>query len=284
MKTIASLYVTVMLSASILFISATAGHGPWYAQTGKWPLCILGAAAMAVPGFLLIALPLFAWFHRAKRELSTVVALGLGAAIGVVIAALPAWIRGGGIVPSVVVAGALGGGAGMVTYARFRLTPLTRRVVSGALIAASAAFVWSLVWSVWEQRGWSSPDWPTVLFGPLFFVLASSWFVFPLGGLLGVWLPRLVERLRAGASFACGSVLGVLVGCAALVVAFAPVVLHTVGSGIGGQQLEMVQSSVLHRALGYAATMIPLAAVWVGVWAVRSSGGLSHDGAASHAL
>ena len=70
-----------------------------------------------------------------------------------------------------------------------------------------------------------------------------------------------------------------MVGCAAVVVSFAPVVLHTVGSGIAEQQLEMVQSVVLQQVLGYA-TMIPFAAVWVGVWAIHSRGGLSQDRAA----
>ena len=280
MKIIVSLFLTVMVSALIRFVSATAGLGPWYAHTGDWELCVLGATALAVPTFLLTVLPLFAWLRRRQRQLSTPAALGVGALIGLLLVAAVVWIRGGSMVPSVLLAAMLGGSVGVATFVRLRLTPLSRRVIAGALIASCGAFVWSLIWIVWEQRYRSSPDWTAMLVGPVYFVLVSSWFVFPLGGLLGGWLPRLVAQTRRGASFVCGSLLGVLVACAALVVEFAPVVLHTVGSGIGGQQLELVQSSVLHMALGYAATMIPLAAMWVGVWAVRWSGDFSDDRAA----
>ena len=267
MRTITSLFVTVMVSASILFISAATEQGPWYAQISQWALWVLSATVVAVLAFVLIVLPLFAWLRRCKRELSTTVAFGVGAVMGVAVTGALAWIPGGSLVPSVVVASALGGAAGVATYVRIRLKPLSRRIVSGALIGASGALAWSLAWSVWEQHDRSPPDWAAMLLGPPFFVLVSSWFVLPVGGLLGAWLPRLVEGSRPGVAFASGSVLGGLVACAALVAAFAPVVLHTVGSGIGGQQLEMVQSSVLQRSLGYGVTMIPLAAVWVGVWA-----------------
>lgn len=277
MKTITAIFVAVMVSASITFISTTAGHGPWYAHTGQWESCIWGATAVAVPSFLLIGLPVLAGFGRAKRELSMPMAFAVGAGIAVAIMATVVWLSGGVFTPSVALAFALGGGLSMATHVRFRVTPLTQRIVSGALIAASGAFVWSGIWIVWQAGGRRSLDWSDWLVGPLLSVVGTSWFVFPVGGLLGVWVPRLVARLQAGASFACGSVLGILVGCAALVVTFAPVALHLVSSDIGIEQLEIVQSSVLHAAFGYGVTLLPLAAVWVGIWAVRSTWKLSND-------
>lgn len=281
MKTITSLIVTVLVSACILFVSVAFGHGPWYVQVDKWPACVVGAAAVAVPAFLLIVLPAFACLRRSKRDLSRTWALAIGAVIGLAVTALLGWIGGVGLSASLWTAGATAGGAGFLTYARFRETPFTRNLGSGVLMAVGGAYLWALVYSLWQQHGvGASPDWLSLLMFPPFFILVSSWFLLPFGGLLGVWMPRFMERSRSWVSFAFGSILGALVGCAAVLIYLVPITFHTIESGITGQQLELVQNSILQSALKNIVAIIPFAAAWVGLWAVKSSRHISHESAA----
>lgn len=281
MKTITSLIVTVLVLACILFVSVALGHGPWYVQVDHWPGCILYASAVAVPAFFLIVPPAFAFLQRSKRDLSRTSAFAMGAVLGLAVTTLLAWIGGVGLSAWLWTAGAAAGGAGFLTYARFQATPFTRNLGSGVLMAEGGAYLWALVYRLREHHGvGASPDWLSLLVFPPIFILTSSWFVLPLGGLLGVWMPRLIERSRSWVSFAFGSILGALIGCAAVLIYLVPITFHTMDSGITGQQLELVQNSIFQSAFRNMVTIIPFAAVWVGLWAVRSGRHLSHESAA----
>src|SRR5437773_1807016 len=112
----------------------------------------------------------------------------------------------------VLVAGAIAGGAGVATYARFRLTIRTRRMVLGGWIAIGGACACGLVLLLRQHsRMHDFSDWLALLAGPVFIALLSSWFVFPMGLVLGVLLPRLIERFGRWSSFSIGSAIGVLV-------------------------------------------------------------------------
>jgi len=148
-------------------------------------------------------------------------------------------------------------------------------------MAAGGAYLWAFAYGLWQDHGIGGLGRLVLLLaGAAYFTLVSSWFVLSLGGLLGVWMPRLVEGARSWVSFVFGSILGALVGCAAVLINFVPSALHTAGSGISGLQLELVQSSLLQTALKNVVTMIPFAAVWVGLWAVRTGRHFSHERAA----
>jgi hypothetical protein len=81
-------------------------------------------------------------------------------------AAIWFWILGSKPPVAELTAAALADGAGLLTYVRFRPTALTRRIQSGVLMATSGAYFWALVYSLWQHRRGSSPDWLLLLLFP----------------------------------------------------------------------------------------------------------------------
>ncbi len=276
-KIIISLVVTIMVSSYVALISDTIREGLWVALLSSWSLYVVGAVAIVIPAFLLVVIPTFACLRRLQRRISTAWAFTVGSIIALVVIVLPAWIRGVSLSLSVLIAGIIGGGVGVVTYTRLQLTALVRRMISGMQVAAAGTFLWAVVWSMLHNRHGSSPDWGLLILFPLGFILISSWFVLPMGCLLGVWLPRLVEGLQPWVSFIFGSILGTLVGCTAVMSTMFLPALWTIRSGIVGEQFESVQSVLIETMLNYAVTMIPIAALCVAFWALKSSRGLSQE-------
>src|SRR5438093_5438869 len=92
---------------------------------------------------------MFALLQRWKRELSLWQAVGVGSFIGFGVVLMLAYLpQGQGVslqVLPVLAAGGVAGGAGVATYARFRLTLRTRRMVLGGWIAMGGACACGLV-------------------------------------------------------------------------------------------------------------------------------------------
>ena len=112
-------------------------------------------------------------------------------------------------------------------------------------------------------------DWLVLFAGPVFIALLSSWFVFPMGLLLGALLPRLIVRFGRWSSFSIGSAIGALVTTLGVTLSLMSAELTIVGSGISGQQLNLAQSTTLATALEQAGAVIPVGALCVGLWAAR---------------
>jgi len=153
------------------------------------------------------------------------------------------------------------------------MTSLAKRIVVGAFIAACGAFVWALV--VFEASGRSPIEW---WFGGIPFwgiplaagyaVLIASWFVLPIGGVLGALMPAVVRGCSRRRAFIRGFFLGI---CAALVAAIFTMIL-TEWPDIS-RHATIVDRAVWWQSVRDAflcclVTMTPICAVWVGVWAL----------------
>jgi len=146
------------------------------------------------------------------------------------------------------------------------MTSIGWRIVVGAFIAASAAFVWALLSFTWSER--HSSDW---YYSPLvagYAVLVASWFVLPIGGILGAFMPMVIRGCSRRRAFIRGFFLGI---CAGLFAAILMMVLIE-WPDISGQAAIVDRvawwQSVRGQFLGCLATMTPICAVWVGVWAL----------------
>jgi len=141
-----------------------------------------------------------------------------------------------------------------------------KRSVVGALIAVSGAFVWAMFELVWRgdgPQGWGVPLMAACA------VLMTSWFVVPMGCLLGWILPAVIRHRSLGQAFIRGALLGVVAGVVAvgLTILFLEWPLLS-GQGIISDREAWLQG-VRRDFLHFAATMIPICVLWVGVWACR---------------
>jgi hypothetical protein len=144
---------------------------------------------------------------------------------------------------------------------------LGHRIVAGISITVAGAFVWAFLWLRLTDR---SGDWyPDMLIGAAYGVFLTSWFVLPMGVLLGLLLPRMVRPGRKSYSFLIGALLGVACGLAAAALTTLMFVWPSDGVTIVNRDAWLRE--VLRRAVKMLATMIPLCAVLVGVWALRLS-------------
>lgn len=142
----------------------------------------------------------------------------------------------------------------------------TKRTALGALIAASGAFAWALIFC---GSGMGGEPWYATLVVALYAVAITSWFVLPIGGVLGALMPRLVRGLNGRKAFLRGTVVGIGVGvlAATLTIAFFEWPALS-GSAIILDPSAWLQS--IRRQFGYfLPTMIPVCAIWVGLWAYR---------------
>jgi hypothetical protein len=126
------------------------------------------------------------------------------------------------------------------------MTPLGKQIVRGLTMTFPGAFVWAVLSSlIGAPRGtgsWSDAGW----FPPLG-LLYMSWFLIPLGILLGIALPRFVRR--------CGAVFAII--CAGLI-----------GGAIGALAAYLTVTFVWRVAFAqYAVTMIPFCFLWLTGWA-----------------
>src|SRR5215467_12702502 len=150
------------------------------------------------------------------------------------------------------------------------MKPPGKRILAGALIAASGAFVWALI--TFEPGGTRLSEFLGAI--PLlaaYAVLITSWFVLPMGGVIGLVMPRIVRDCSAGAAFLRGILVGVGAGLVAAILTTVfmewPVLSGraTIVDRAGWERM------VRDRFIGHARTMIPICAAWVGYWAYRWS-------------
>jgi hypothetical protein len=133
----------------------------------------------------------------------------------------------------------------------------TRRVLSGASMSVSGAAVWACLCLVG----------PHLVFGPgltlsrvyeavcvvVYALAVTIWFVAPIGGLIGFFLPPHVEGLSRHDAFWLGVRVGAAVGLLVAVVLAAGSAFPSMGD-------------VFRVAWIFGRTMVPVCAVWVGVW------------------
>ena len=162
MKLLMSLMVAILVAALSLQASFCFGNARWYAPFPDWAAHVLEAVAGPAPIFLFIVLPIFFCLTRLGRKLSLVQVFGLGALIGTLAAAIWFWILGSKPPVAELTAAALADGAGLLTYVRFQPTVLTRRIQSGILMAMGGAYLWALVFILWQHAIRSSPNWLTL--------------------------------------------------------------------------------------------------------------------------
>jgi len=150
------------------------------------------------------------------------------------------------------------------------MIPLGKRIVIGALIATSGAFVWAVLVFGWSER--HSSDWLMgVPFTAAYAVLIASWFVLPMGGVLGALMPSVIRGCSTRRALVYGLVLGALAGLAAATLT----TMLMEWSFITGEATIVDRQgwlgSVRGEFTGYLTTMTPICVVWVGVWASRWS-------------
>jgi hypothetical protein len=125
------------------------------------------------------------------------------------------------------------------------MKPPFKRVLEGALVAASGAFVWATI-TFSAEKGQGDSFFSVLAFAA-YAVLLASWFVLPLGGIIGVLMPTVA---RGSSRFVL--LRGTLIGIAAAVVA----------AGI----TKLTFSSESGSFIKILATMIPICVLWIGVW------------------
>src|SRR6266480_3575401 len=94
---------------------------------------------------------------------------------------------------------------------------LAKRIAKGAVIAAGGAFVWALVGFTghnWQPGGWLF-EVPALA---AYAVLVTSWFVLPMGGILGAVMPAVVRGRSQTTAFLRGALLGVCSGVLAALI------------------------------------------------------------------
>lgn len=146
------------------------------------------------------------------------------------------------------------------------MTSLGKRIMAGVLIAASGAFTWALMAFSWGNR--HGPDWPwsTPIYAA-YAVLITSWFVLPLGALIGVVMPSVISGCPSSRAFGRGLLLGCSIGLVAAVLT----TLMMKWPYLTGQATIVDRgawlNSVRLELFFNAATMCAVCALWVGVWA-----------------
>ena len=136
----------------------------------------------------------------------------------------------------------------------------SKRFVAGALIAVTSTFVWAVCAFSWSGR--QNRDWLLdAFFLALHAVVFSSWYVLPIGGVLGVRLPKIVRGCTRGSAFLRGALVGF---CAGIVATGWTTLLFEWPRLFGHPPNRPWWQMVV-----YFSTMIPVCVLWVGVWACR---------------
>ncbi len=139
-------------------------------------------------------------------------------------------------------------------------------MIEGSLVALSGAFIWAFLFIVWEGGG-PYYRWIDTGLWSGYAVLVSSWFVIPIGALLGVLVPQVAQGHRCiGGVVKTGTFIGVLTG---IMVATLALTMEEWPMLMGRTTIvdELVWSqSVWRRYLEFLATMIPVCALWVATW------------------
>jgi hypothetical protein len=147
-------------------------------------------------------------------------------------------------------------------------SPLGKRILAGASIAARGAFAWALVNFISQGRRFGA-GLVQIPFAAAYAVLVTSWFVLPIGGVLGAAMPRVVRDCSGRAAFFRGAVLGVSVAVLAAILTTLFIEWPMLSGSATIVDHEAWERNVRDQFVGYLATMIPICALWVGVWAKR---------------
>jgi hypothetical protein len=153
------------------------------------------------------------------------------------------------------------------------MTPLGKRIAAGALIAASGAFAWALFsFSYWfvQRHNPGETIFHVVVYAG-YAVFVASWFVLPLGAMVGAVMPRVIRQCSRRTALLRGAVLGVFTATVAAVLASVLMEWATITGRATIVDREPWWCAVTRRFLFDLVTMSFVCALWVGVWAVRWS-------------
>lgn len=153
------------------------------------------------------------------------------------------------------------------------ITSLGKRIVAGMLIAVAGAFVWAVLsCTYWFFQGHNPGETIFTVIGYAgYAVLVASWFVLPLGGLLGALLPRLVQGCIGRRAFGRGALLGVAVAVVAAVLTTLTMEWPTISGQATIVNREAWERSLWRMLLFNIVSMSLVCSAWVGVWALRWS-------------
>ena len=122
------------------------------------------------------------------------------------------------------------------------MTTHGKQIITGALMGIMGAFMWALFWVLLTSQ--RSELWSNIIGVPFCGMLMTSWFVLPLGGFLGLILPRL-SGLNPFFSISIGVILG---------------------GGIGLLSAYLTAKFVWQIDIKNYVTMIPFCSLLIGVW------------------
>ncbi len=144
--------------------------------------------------------------------------------------------------------------------------PLRKRILLGGLFALAVAYIWALIiFGIYAAKeGWISGV-PLVAG---YAVLITCWFVFPIGAMIGAFMPHLIRNCSTRAAFVRGFLVGIGTG---MVAAGLTIFIEQFASFMGRTTIvnpEAWQQAVLDRFVYFATTMIAICAPAVGGWAL----------------
>ena len=135
------------------------------------------------------------------------------------------------------------------------------------LIAMGSAFVWAFITFAlrWHRKNWLLE----VSFWAAYAVLVSSWFVLPLGAVLGIAMPKIVRDCSSKSALLRGALVGI--GVAAMAALLTSVTMEwsaITGAATIVDQEGWQRAVVRNFAINFA-SMSLVCSVVVGVWAAR---------------
>jgi len=148
------------------------------------------------------------------------------------------------------------------------MTDLGKRIVAGALIAIGGAFVWAVPAFAWTGRQTTNFIFESLALAA-YAVLMTSWFVLPIGGILGAVMPRVVRGSSQGQAFWRGLLLGLLVRILAAVLTTVMMEWPMITGSATIVNTNLWSRGVYERFFFYASTMCVVCGPWVAVWAMR---------------
>lgn len=153
------------------------------------------------------------------------------------------------------------------------LRPSLKNVLRGVLATVACAYVYALLLLVFSSdflQETLANKLRILLFIPLYMLLVTSWFVLPMGGVLGAVLPSLVRGRSGREAFVRGMALGVFAGILAACLTTLWMNLPSPSaSDVKIVDREAWLRGIRRDFMWYLLTMTPLCAVWVAVWAYR---------------
>jgi len=225
--------------------------------------------------FVCIILPLVGLFRILKWEPPRWVAFGMGTAVSLLVGLILSILSKGRPGAEGWV-GMLACGAGLAVYVRFALSPVMARMLSGVWMAMSGAAFCGLMMQLFGPHGSllrGYLDWASLLFGPVVFGLRYCVVVAPIGALLGFWLPTRLDFSAPLRSVLMGSLFGAGVATSLLAIQYLwmDVMLVMRSGEMTSMLAREVREFNLQQATRMFAIIVPSAALWTGLWALKIS-------------